>query len=191
MLPDYSPRETISMSADLPIEHPETYPELVHLNDPAMLVLTDFCRFNPVTITAEKTIDFALEKMKYSGIRLLLVVDTNERMVGLISAYKILGAKPVMLEEAARTDRSQITVDMLMTPRSQIKVVDVNQLRDAKVGHIVATLDHIKESYLLVVNGGVIGGLFSASQISKQLGRNIMDLHEPARSLAELIREIG
>ena len=191
MLPDYSPRETVTMSADLPIEHPEEYPELVHMSDPAMLVFTDFRRFHPVTITAEKTIDYALEKMKSSGIRLLLVVDENEHMIGLISAYKILGAKPVRLGEAARMDRSQITVAMLMDPRTRIRVLDVNRLRDAKVGHIVATLHHIEEPYLLVVDEGVISGLFSASQISKQLGRNILDLQEPARSLAELIREIG
>ena len=191
MLPDYSPRETVTMSADLPIAHPEEYPELVHLSDPAMLVYTDFCRFLPVTITAEKTIDYALEKMKSSGIRLLLVVDENERMIGLISAYKILGAKPVMLEEADRMERSQVTVAMLMEPRSRIRVLNLNRLRDTKVGHIVATLHQIGEPYLLVVDEGVISGLFSASQISKQLGRNIMDLHEPAHSLAELVREIG
>jgi hypothetical protein len=80
---------------------------------------------------------------------------------------------------------------MLMEPRTRIQVLDFNQLHDAKVGHIVATLHHIEESYLLVVDEGVISGLFSASQISKQLGRNIMDLQEPAHSLAELIREIS
>ena len=191
MLPEYSPRETVNMSADLPIEHPEDFPELVHLNDPAMLVYTDFCRIKPVTVTAEKTIDYALEKMRNSGIRLLLVVDEDEHMTGLISAYKVLGAKPVKLEEEARTDRSQITVAMVMTQRDQIQVLDVSHLRDAKVGHIVATLHQIEEPYLLVADKGIITGLFSASQISKQLGRNIMDLQEPTRSFAELVREIG
>ncbi|MGB5275583.1 MAG: CBS domain-containing protein [Gammaproteobacteria bacterium] len=191
MLPDYSPRKTISMPADLPVEHPEEFPELVHLDDPALLVFTDFSRVHPVTITADKTIDYALKKMKHAGIRLLLVVDDKERMIGLISAYTILGAKPVRLEEADRLDRSQITVAMLMDPRSRIRVLDMRNLRDAKVGHIVATLKDIEDSYLLVVENDIVSGLFSASQISKQLGRSIMDLQEPARSFAELIREIG
>ena len=191
MLPDYSPRQTITLPADLSIAHPEALPELVHLDDAAMLVFTDFRRVQPITITADVSIDTALEKMRESGVRLLLVVDESEYMIGLISAYKILGAKPVRLEEADRVVRSGITVGMLMEPRSHIQLLEFSHLRDAKVGHVVATLHAIKEYYLLVVDEGLISGLFSASQISKQLGREIMDLEEPAHSLAELVREIG
>jgi len=191
MLPDYGPRQTITLPADLRLEHPEELPEIVHLDDPAMLVFTDFCRFRPVTITADKTIDYALQKMKKSGIRLLVVIDANQHMIGLISAYQILGAKPVRLEEADRVDHSKITVGMLMEPRTQIRVLELRHLRDARVGHIVSTLHDLEQFYLLVVDKDVISGLFSASQISRQLGRNIIDLQEPAHSLAELIHVIG
>lgn len=191
MLPAYKPRETVHLPADLPIEHPDELPELVHLDDPAMMVFTDFTRIRPVTVTADKTIDYALEKMKNTGVRLLMVVDTHQHMTGLLSAYKVLGSKPVKLEQAGGLDRSQITVGMLMEPRTQIRVLEISHLRDARIGHIVATLHDIEEHYLLVVQKGVVRGLFSASQISKQLGRSIIDLEEPAHSLAELIREIG
>lgn len=191
MLPDYSPRQTITLPADLRLEHPEGLPELVHLGDPAMLVFTDFCRVRPVTITADKTIDHALQKMKKSGIRLLVVIDENHHMVGFISAYQILGDKPVRLEEANRVNHSQITVGMLMKPRTQIRVLELRHLRDAKVGHIVSTLHDLEQLYLLVVDKDMISGLFSASQISRQLGSSIIDLQEPAHSLAELIHAIG
>lgn len=191
MLPDYIPRQTVTLPTNNSIEHPEELPELVHLNDPAMLVFTDFCCVHPVTITAHKTIDRALGRMKKSGVRLLLVVDESEHMIGLISAYKIMGAKPVRIEEADRLDRNQITVGMIMEPRARIRVLEMSHLRDAKVGHIVATLHKIEEFYLPVVEAGSIRGLFSASQISTQLGRNIMDLQEPAHSLAELVHKIG
>jgi CBS-domain-containing membrane protein len=179
------------MPADLAIERPEELTELVHLNDPAILVFTDFCRVHAVTITADKTIDYALEQMKNSDIRLLLVVDKKKHMIGLINAYRILGAEPVKLGEASRMVRSQIKVAMLMEPRNRIKVLDMSHLRDAKVGHIIATLHSIDEYYLLVVEENIIRGLFSVSQISKQLGRGIIDLQEPAHSLAGLIRAIG
>jgi len=149
----YTPRECIPLQANLPIERPEELPELVHFHDPAMLVLTDFSRVFPVTITADRPIDYALQKMKNSGIRLLIVVNRKHHMTGLISADKIMG--------------------------------------DARVGHIVATLHQLEQKYLLVVDNGVVCGLFSASQISKQLGRNIHDEETPAHSLAEMVHSIG
>ena len=139
----------------------------------------------------EKTIDYALEKMKKTGVRLLLVVDKNKHMIGLLSANKILGTKPAKVERADRLDRSQITVGMIMEPRTQIRVLEITHLRDAKVGHIVATLHDIEEHYLLVVEQHRVCGLFSARQIGKQLGKDIIDLEEPAHSLAELIHELG
>jgi len=55
-----------------------------------MQVFTDFTRVYPVTITPDRTIDYALHKMKNSGVRLLLAVDKKHRMIGLISADKIM-----------------------------------------------------------------------------------------------------
>jgi len=187
----YTPRECIPLQANLPIERPEELPELVHFHDPAMLVLTDFSRVFPVTITADRPIDYALQKMKNSGIRLLIVVNRKHHMTGLISADKIMGDDPVRLAEDNQMDHSQITVSMLMKPQKDIQVVEMGHLRDARVGHIVATLHQLEQKYLLVVDNGVVCGLFSASQISKQLGRNIHDEETPAHSLAEMVHSIG
>ena len=191
MLPDYGPRETVALSSNLHLEHPDELPELVHLNDPAMLVLTDFNRVRPVTISADRSIEYALCKMRSLNVRLLIVVDQKNNMVGLISAYQILGSDPIRLERMNKLYHGQVTVKMLMQPANRIRALEIHHLRDARVGHIVATLHDLEQIYLLVVDNGVISGLFSASQISKQLGKDIMDLEEPAHSLAELIHEIG
>ena len=191
MLPDYSPRDTVTLPADLTLEHPERPPELVHLGDPAMLVFTDFSRVSPATIGADSTIETALSQMKRLNVRLLIVVDPQRHMIGLINAYHIMGSAPVRLETVDQLDHGQVTVKMLMQPASQIRALEIQHLRDARVGHIVATLKDLEQLYLLVVDDRVIRGLFSASQISKQLGRDIIDLEEPAHSLAELVREIG
>ncbi len=187
----YTPRECVALQANLPIERPEEPPELVHFHDPAMLVFTDFSRVYPVTVTAEKSIDYALQKMKNSGIRLLIVVNRKHHMIGLISADRIMGDEPVRLAEENQLDHDAITVSMLMEPQKTIQVVEMSHLRDAMVGHIVATLHHLEQKYLLVVDAGVVRGLFSASQISKQLGRNIHDEESPAHSLAEMVHSIG
>ena len=191
MQPAYTPRDCIPLQSNLPIEHPEQPPELVHFHDSAMQVFTDFTRVYPVTITSDRTIDYALHKMKNSGVRLLLVVDKKQRMIGLISAYQIMGDDPVRLAEDRQLDHGQITVGMLMQPQSDIKVLELSHLRDARVGHIVATLHRLEQKYLIVVDQGHVSGLFSARQISKQLGRRILEEEMPAHSLAEMVHSIG
>jgi predicted transcriptional regulator len=191
MQPAYTPRDFIPLQSGLHIERPEEPPELVHFHDPAMLVFTDFARVYPVTISADRTIDYALHKMKNSGVRLLLVVDKKNRLIGLIGADKIMGDEPVRLAEDKQIDHSQITVAMLMQPQKSIQVLESSHLRDARVGHIVATLHHLEQKYVLVVDQGIVSGLFSASQISKQLGRNILKEEMPAHSLAEMVHSIG
>ena len=187
----YTHRDCISLQASLPIERPEEPPELVHFHDSAMLVFTDFARVYPVTTTADRTIDYALYKMKKTGVRLLLVVDKKHRMIGLISADKIMGDDPVRLAEDKQLDHNQITVAMLMQPQKDIQVLESSHLRDARVGHIIATLHRLEQKYLLVVDHGTVSGLFSANQISKQLGRNILQDEMPAHSLAEMVHSIG
>jgi len=191
MQPAYTPRDCIHLQSNLPIEHPEEPPELVHFHDSAMLVFTDFTRVYPVTITPDRTIDYALHKMKNSGVRLLIVVDKKHRMIGLITADKIMGGDPVRLAEDMKLDHSQITVAMLMQPQRNINVLELSHLRDARVGHIVATLHRLEQKYVLVVDDGIVKGMFSAKQISRQLGRNILDEEMPAHSLAEMVHSIG
>ena len=156
-----------------------------------MQVFTDFTRVYPVTITADRTIDYALHKMKNSGVRLLLVVDKKHHMIGLITAYQIMGDEPVRLAEDLQLDHSQITVGMLMQPQSDINVLELSHLRDARVGHIVATLHQLEQKYMIVVDQGNVSGLFSANQISRQLGRKILQEEMPAHSLAEMVHSIG
>ena len=187
----YSPRDCIPLQPDLPIERPEQPPELVHLHDSAMLVFTDFSSVCPVTTTTDRSIKHALQAMKNAGIRLLLVIDNNQRMIGLISADRIMGDEPIRLAEDNQLDHSEITVGMLMQPQREIKVLELNHLRDARVGHIVATLHDLEEKYVLVVDHGIVCGLFSSSQISRQLGWNILEDESPAHSLAEMVHTIG
>lgn len=187
----FTPRDCIPLQSSLPIERPEEPPELVHFHDSAMLVFTDFSRIYPVTITSDRSIEFALQKMKNAGVRLLIVVDRKHRMIGLISADQIMGDGPIRLAEDRQLDHSQITVGMLMQPQGEIQVLEMSHLRDAMVGHIVATLHQLEQKHVIVIDQGVVSGLFSASQITRQLGRNFLEEENPAHSLAEMVHAIG
>jgi CBS-domain-containing membrane protein len=188
---DYSPRDCIALAENLAIGHPKDPPELVHYHDSAMAVFTDFNRVRPVTVTPEVAIDTALEMMKNAGVRLLLVTDTDGHMIGLVSADRIMGDRPVRLSRDRRIDRGDITVEMVMDPQSRVKVLERSHLRDAKVGHIVATLAQLEQKHMLVVDHGKVSGLFSATQISRQLGNDILQAEMPAHSLAEMLQTLG
>lgn len=187
----FAARCTIQLPPDTRVMHPDELPELVHLDDPAMTVFTDFTREHPVTIKPDISIVSALEKMKHSGICVLLVMDEEQRLLGEVIADDIMGEKPVRLAESSGLDHSEMTVKMLMIPRDKIRVMEFEQLRKARVGHIIATLQALESRYVLVMENDSIRGLYTAGQISRQLGRNIMDEEVAAHSLAEIVHSLG
>ena len=188
---EYAVRITITLPPNTTVIHPDELPEIVHLDDPARTVFTDFTKEHPVTIKPDASIDQALEQMKHSGICVLLVIDEDKRLLGEIIADDLMGDKPVRMAESTGLHHSEITVEMMMIPREQVRVLEIEHLRDARVGHIIATLHALESRYVLVIDNGSICGLFAAGQMSRQLGRNIMDEEVPAHSLAEIVHTLG
>jgi len=192
MKDEFAPRDTVSLPPGAVVTHPDELPELVHMNDPATTVFTDFRREQPATVAPDVDIDRALTQMKHSGNCVLLVIDEDQHLLGEITADDIMGDKPVRLTESTRMGRNQITVKMIMTPASRVSVLEIEHLRDARVGHIIATLNALESRHVLVVeNGGLIRGVYSAAQISRQLGHNILDDETPAHTLAEIVHSLG
>ena len=187
MIDEYVPRCTVPLPRNCGVTLPEALPELVHDQDPATTVFTDFHREHPVTIGAGANLDQALDKLRHSGTCIMLVNDEDERVVGEIAVEDLIGEKPVRLVESTGMHHNQLTVGMLMTPRDQVKVLEMNHLTDARVGHIIATLHALERRHVLVVDNGNICGLFSAGQISRQLGRTIVEEEVPPHSLADMV----
>ncbi len=59
--------------------------------------MTDFNSVTAVIILPGDTLDEAHRRMIQRGVRLLLVVDQNRSVLGLITATDILGEKPVQV----------------------------------------------------------------------------------------------
>ena len=77
-----------------------------------------------------------------------------------------------------------------MTPAGDIVALSFDDVRSAKVGHIVASLKHAGRHHGLVAEtppGGEIRirGMFSVSQIARQLGMQLQ-IAELARTFAEI-----
>ncbi len=150
-------------------------PEIVHLEDPAHLVMLDFRIEGPNLILASESIDDALKEMKIHSTHILLVADKDNNLLGIISSADILGEKPITIIQSRRIERQQVTVNMVMQTTDRILLLDSNLIQTAKVGNIVNTLKHHQHEYALVIyhndnkNKFETSGLFDISQISKKL----------------------
>jgi len=175
---------------------PPELPRLVHLDSPALDVMTDFRVVHVVTIGPHVSIDEALDTMKIRGVRLLLVTGGNDEIVGLITATDIQGEKPIKIAQESRIPHSAITVEAVMTAQSAIEVLNMLSVRNAQVGHIVANLQALGRQHTLVVEvdpdtkAQCVRGIFSTSQISKQLGVNAAEIVTRDSSLAEIGEDI-
>lgn len=168
-----------------------TLPELVHMEDPALSIMIDFEHTPAHIISPNQTMDDALNEMKVTHAHLLLVTDDQDHLQGILSSQDVLGEKPIKILQERRIPRDKLLVKFLMVPVQSIIAIDFNTLNEARVGHIVKTLNDHKQHYALVMaqheNGKpFIRGMFTTAQISKQLHMNFDEAIGQAGSLSEL-----
>ena len=173
----------------------QSLPQRVGFDDAAESVMTDLKQVSAVIIRPGDGIDEANQRMIQRGVRLLLVVDENRKVVGTITATDILGEKPLQVIAERGCRREEILVRDLMTPQHRLEVLNMGDVHSAKVGHIVATLKKSGRQHAVVVevdrNGNqMVRGLFSATQIARQLGVAIQTT-EIARTFAEIESTLG
>ena len=145
--------------------------ERVGSEDAALSVMTDFARVSAVLTRPTDTIDEALARMKQRGVRLLLVVDSERRTKGIVTATDIVGEKPMRHLEAHGGRHQDVLVEHVMTPCEDLEAIPFASVQTARVGHVVATLRAGGRQHALVIEAdGRIRGIFSATQIARQLG---------------------
>ncbi|MDH3715686.1 MAG: CBS domain-containing protein [Gammaproteobacteria bacterium] len=192
-----TPLSHIGLQTDVNFARPPQPPYLSHRDDPALDAMTDFHFVDPVTVAPATPIDEALDKMKRTGVRSLLVTGPDQVIVGLVTANDIQGEKPIKLSRENRIPRAQSTVEMVMTPQRDIVVLNYLSVRNAQIGHILETLHQLSRQHILVVQidetsgEQQVCGMFSTSQINKQLHTHADTDVAPAHSLAEMIQERG
>ena len=191
VLRDYTPLVFATLQRGVAYARPtQVLPETVTLDDPAVQVMTDFESVTAIIILPGDTVDEAHSRMIQRGVRLLLVVDQNRNVLGLITATDILGEKPVQVAVQRGSRRGEIQVRDVMTPQERLEVLGLDQVRRAKVGHVVATLQKAGRQHAVVVEHHAnrppaVRGLFSATQIARQLGVTIQT-SEVARTFSEI-----
>ena len=181
-------------------------PGRVTLDSPALDVMTDLCRTSPATIRPQAPIDGANQFMISRGVRLLLVADERETVLGVVTATDVLGEKALRIATDRGMKRGELTVGDIMTAARQVEVIALADVEGARVGHVLETLRRAGRQHALVVDFDVIApkslidapvrrtmvrGILSISQLGRQLGIVLQTAGEVARTFSEIEIALG
>jgi CBS domain-containing protein len=168
---------------------------------PAVQVMTDLARVSPATIRPQAPLAGANQFMITRGVRLLLVVDEEENVLGVITASDLLSERPMRVAIDRGLRRDELTVGDIMIPAAQVEVVDYAEVAAARVGHVFETLRRAGRQHALVVDFDeqaarrpfepatrrpMVRGIFSLSQIARQLGVSVEPGGDVARTFSEI-----
>lgn len=154
----------------------------VGLNDHATSVMTDFRERAFFNVGADEHIDATLDKMRHAGLRAAFVMDRhNDKLLGLITAYDIMGEKPVRFMHGHGAGRHEIRVSDIMEGLSEMAALDIKELEHATVQSVLDALQKSGRTHLPVMEythgePPHLRGLFSSSKV--------MRLTEDARNAA-------
>lgn len=197
MFREYTPLHLSALNPATTYHQPtQTLSARLNLESSALECMTDLKHVCAATIEPEATLDAANQAMIECGVRLLLVVDRSRLVLGLISANDILGEKPLLFIQERGIKRHDILVRDIMTPQHQLEVLKMEDVLHARVGHVVATLKKSGRQHAVAVDVSATGntqkvrGIFSATQIARQLGVPIQTT-EVARTFAEIEAMLG
>ena len=185
------PHHTISRDAKLN-RRTTNRPVSISLDDSALVVMTDLEDITPFSIEPTAGIEATNDKMIACGVRLLFVTDSDGILHGLVTSTDVFGEKPVKYMSEHGGKRSEILCQDIMTPRDKLDVIHMVDVERATVGDVVETMKIFQRQHILVterIEGSTVDtirGIFSTTQISRQLGYNIELGGARATTFAEL-----
>ncbi len=166
-------------------------------DSPALSVMTDLTQVRLISIAPEVSVDTALAVMIHARVRLLLVLDADGIITGLVSAQDVMGEKPLRIASEQRIHHDEVPVSQVMSAASEMQPLDLRDVEQATVRDIVRHLMHSNRQHALVVTRDddagqfTARGIFSLTQVARQLGESIALGETRAESFAELERLIA
>jgi CBS domain-containing protein len=152
-------------------------------DDSAFHALTDFQHEYPITVDADTSIDEALADMNRLYVHALLVTQgrfegVDPQVAGLITAYDIARERPHSFPRTTGTTaRKRVTVGEIMTPRSELSLVNYESLQTLTALDLYKMFQGTGLTHLLVietrgVDSAVARGLLSRETLAKRLRRS-------------------
>ncbi|BAO29921.1 CBS domain-containing protein [Sulfuritalea hydrogenivorans] len=168
----------------------QTQPPRLTLDDPAIAVMTDFQKVTAFTVDPDVSADSAARVMQRRNVHLLLVVNVENHVLGIITSNDLIGEKVLQCISARGISREETRVRDIMTPEDRLEVIAMDDVMHARVGHVVTTLKAKGRRHAAVVDEDASGnqilrGLFSCSQLARQLNEPVETI-EIAQTFAEI-----
>lgn len=172
----------------------------VQASSPATDVMTDLSRVRAVTIAAGASIEGARQAMITHGVRALFVLDDAGALLGIVTANDIVGERPVQIGQNRGVRHADVLVGDVMTPASLLEAMELHDVLKVRVGDIVETLKQSGRQHALVIDTEsadgtsamrTIRGMFSLTQIGRQLGLPPEIGRDVARTLADIEAAMG
>src|SRR5438045_9326340 len=127
---DYQPLPIRELGAHAGFRRPVAPPAPhVSAEAPAVQVMTDLSRVAPATIRPQAPLSGANQFMITRGVRLLLVIDEAETVLGVITATDILGERPMMVATERGLRRDELTVADVMTAAARVEALALAQVQ--------------------------------------------------------------
>ncbi|MFZ1851762.1 MAG: CBS domain-containing protein [Nitrosomonas sp.] len=188
---DYKALAIQYFTSTVEISQPSS-PVPITFDSPALDVMTDLRKTQAAVISPETPMEIANTYMIQRGVRTLLVVHDKKNLAGIITATDILGEKPMRFIQQRNIKHNEILVADIMTPLKKLEAIPLEEIEHARVGNVIASLHQSGRLHALVAENvkhlglSKICGIFSWTQIEKQLGRKITTPVKVAKSFAEI-----
>ncbi|MCK6406357.1 MAG: CBS domain-containing protein [Rhodocyclaceae bacterium] len=165
-------------------------PMPVRIDSPALQVMTDLTRLPAAIICRSAFVHEAHQAMIHRGVRMLFVTNEDRQLEGIITASDLLGERAMQAMNCYELTREELRVEHIMTAAEALETIELAMVTRAEVGHVIATLQACGRQHAFVVDRSVAGrqiicGVFSATQIARQLGAPV-HAGEIARTFAEI-----
>lgn len=170
------PRLNLNMydivTQDIPELDP--YTETLTNSSPAMELFNKQSGGKPLLISSDLPALEAVKLLHSSDSKLHYVVSATNRFQGII-ALENLNEIEFVIRTANGYTREELLVSDFMIPRKVLRAFDLEELREAVIGDVVASLSHSGAEYCLAVdrNNHRIRGLASRQEIEARLGIKI------------------
>jgi CBS domain-containing protein len=180
--------------------HSQTSELRVQANSPATDVMTDLSRVAAVTIAIGASVADAHQAMITHGVRALFVVDDSRIIQGIVTANDILGERPIQIAQDRGVRHVAVLVGEVMTPADLLEAMELQDVLKVRVGDIIETLKRSGRQHALVIESGSadmmsatrrVRGMFSLTQIARQLGLPHQIGRDVAGTFAEIEAAIG
>ena len=161
------------------------------LDSPACVFMTDFLNVHPVVVNCKTNVNEALNLMKRSYVRSLLVTDVDgSGFQGIVTATDINSGKVLAYMASNQIkDRNEVFVEHVMIDKEHIHGLDYEKVATSTIGDILETIKHLSEQHVIVVDKSLslfsVRGIFSTTNIAKALHIKF-DVEPQARTFFEL-----